>query len=563
MSNDPARKPKRKLISFFPFRPFGNILLTDKAAGWFRIVFILVLVMALAESLSWAYIGSTFYPGIAGYISAAVVGGFVFCLVLAVDATLMTLDRANPSYAEVLYDEKKSKMTRLKDYGGIGARILVVSMSLLVTAPFVTQMIFSRDIRREIESVNKTVIAEVRKAIEKKHDDKIGEAQTSLAEQRDLLVKEIGGKAGSVTGQHGYGPTARAIQERITAIEAQISTLTSERSAELDSFDLALKENDNQELRDRWALVLADASPLKRGEMIQKIESTPGFQRTEIAIKSLLAFLFISLLILKIFQPRAVRIYLSEALQDEWKRYEAGAFDGWLEPGDRSVARPRAMTPFRFEDMMMHVFPIQRKLFLSKAGDQVSKQEALNDSQELLQIKEGLREDLDGRIGAARSTLAEVEQKIEVAAAAYESVLTEVETKEAELEKYTREYQEFERIFMVEGDTHQPVSPRMKRVLERLANSADHAQAQMEEAQKGMASLKERETSGQAKLDELRAEREMLRSRLAGDLATLDSVQEEIIAIKLHRIDELRAKRQKGYGSDSSLEQEPRARRQA
>ncbi|MCA1568578.1 MAG: DUF4407 domain-containing protein [Acidobacteria bacterium] len=565
MFTQPENRSKSKFGSVCSFKPFGTNLLTDKAAGWFRTVFVLVCIMAATEAISWGYIGSTFFTGVMGYVCAVLVGCFMFCLVFATDATLMTLDRANPSYEQQLYGEKRDKMSQAKAIGAVVARIAIVFGSMLVTAPFVTQMIFSRDIKRQIEFDNNAVITETRTTIESRHNDKINEVEKSLNEQRDLHVKEVGAWVGSVTGKRGDGPTAKAIQKRIESIENDLQVLKSARKTELDSFEMALKENNYSELKNRWGLILADSSPLTRGEMIKKIESTPGFRRTEIAIQSLLAFLFVSLLILKFFQSRSVKIYLSEALQDEWLRYKAGAFNGWLEAGDNSRAQPCSMTPFRFEDMMTHVYPIQREMFLSRAGEEVSKQEALNDSQELLQIKEGLRHDLEGRIGDSRDAMAAIDQKIKAAATEHESVLSDVEAKEADLEKYTCEYKEFERIFMTDGDSHQPVSPRMKRVLERLASSADHAQLQMEEAQKGMAALKERAASGRAALGALRAERETLRNRLADDLATLDAVQDEIIAIKVHRLDEIKAKRQKGYGSESRAEaaSESARRRQA
>src|ERR1051326_1444135 len=207
-------------------------------------------------------------------------------------------------------------------------------------------------IKQEIEFANNASITNTRQEIDKRYAKKLEENEKSLNEQHDLLVKEIGGQVGSITRIHGDGPTARAIRERITKLETEIKNLNDERRSEEQSFEQALANNNYYYLRNRWGLVLIDASPLKRGEMIAKIESTPGFKRTEIAIRSLLAFLFTALLLLKLFQPHALRIYLSEALQDEWKRYQAGAFDGWLEPLDNSKANPSAMTPFRFEDLM-------------------------------------------------------------------------------------------------------------------------------------------------------------------------------------------------------------------
>jgi hypothetical protein len=498
------------------------------------------------------YIGSTFFTGNMSYASAFLLSGFVFLLIMATDVTLMTLDRAKPSYVSVMYGESKSRFSQFKDLSGMGLRIGVIFGSLLITAPFVAQIIFSRDIKHEIEFDNKTAISKTRGEIEGHNDTEIKKLKEIILAQRDLLPKEISGESGSISGHHGDGPTAKAVKKNIAVYEEQLGELNKARQKELDDFGKALANDDYVELRNRWGITLADASPVTRGEMLKRIEATPAYKRTERAIRALLGFLFLSLLILKIYEPRAVKIYLSEALQDEWDRYLAGAFDSWLQPGDRSIAKPSAMTPFTFEDLMLHVFPIQRKRFLSDTEDAEARRRDFNDSKELEQLKEDLKTELTNEIKELGDELAAVEKKIIAESKAYEVVLAEYQEQKNTFERSSRDLKEFERISIAEDNVQSAVSPRMKRVLERLANSADKAESDMEQSHKELASLENRKQDMETHLREFRGLKDTLSRRFVEAQAELNMAREGIVEIKLHRIEEIRARRTQQGQQDST-----------
>ncbi len=538
---------KFKFRSLISLKPFGEALLTDKAASWVRTVRALVLVMAAAESLSWGYIGSTFFVGNLGFVSAGVLGAFVLLLILATDVTLMTLDRSNPSYASVMYEEEKGRLARWKDGGGVLLRVGLVCGSLLITAPFVAQMIFSRDISQQIESENKASVAKTRGEIEGRHDHAIGDLEGKIGRERELLPKEVGGRPGSISGRPGVGPTAKAIQANIDAYEGRLRELREAKGKELGEFDAALARRDIDLLRDRWALTLVDGSPVTRGKMLERIEATPAYRRTETAIQALLAFLFLSLLILKLYQPRAVRIYLSEALQDEWLRYRAGAFDSWLEPGDRSAATPPAMTPFTFEDVMLHVFPLKRKRYLLESEESEARKTAFDDGKELGQIREDLKREVEGELSAVRAELAAVESDLAGVSTAYDAAATECDELKASFEKHSRDLEEFERIFMKDGGAPgAPVSPRMKSVLERLAASADRAQELRDEARGGAARAEKGRVKLEARLKELRDARVALLERVAAAKDNLTEAQDGINEILLRRVSDIRERTAKG-----------------
>ncbi|MDD5274368.1 MAG: hypothetical protein PHU14_16830, partial [Methylovulum sp.] len=60
---------------------------------------------------------------------------------------------------------------------------------------------------------------------------------------------------------------------------------------------------------------------------LDESEKVPHWQSTEGIAQALLGVLFLSLLSLKSFEPKEVRLYFSEDLQDAWRRYQQGRLD--------------------------------------------------------------------------------------------------------------------------------------------------------------------------------------------------------------------------------------------
>ena len=69
----------------------------------------------------------------------------------------------------------------------------------------------------------------------------------------------------------------------------------------------------------------------------------------QVALRSFLTFLFLGLVILKLFQPRSVGIYFSEQLQSLYTDYSQGKFDEYLDAHD-GARSGTPMTPQRFEE---------------------------------------------------------------------------------------------------------------------------------------------------------------------------------------------------------------------
>ncbi len=97
-----------------------------------------------------------------------------------------------------------------------------------------------------------------------------------------------------------------------------------------------------------------------RGVVLQRLMADPAYGTAELAIRAFLLFLFLALVILKLFQPRGVRIYFNEQLQDLYSQYRRGAFDKYLRSMERSTGSS-PFKPLRFEDWCLNTYQAIRE----------------------------------------------------------------------------------------------------------------------------------------------------------------------------------------------------------
>jgi hypothetical protein len=148
-----------------------------------------------------------------------------------------------------------------------------------------------------------------------------------------------------LSGRYGRGAAVIAMEQRAADLQRRIAVVSSERDSSLFAFDRASA----QVLSTRFGVPLLDDGLRSRSEVLSVLMENPDYSGTQVALGVFLSFLFLGLLILKLFQPRSVAIYYSEQLQSLYTDYTQGKFDEHLDPHDR--ARTGApMTPQRFEE---------------------------------------------------------------------------------------------------------------------------------------------------------------------------------------------------------------------
>lgn len=362
MKNELAIFITKYIEKLFGF-PNKDNLLTNSAKAWFYLIRSISILIATAEGISWGYFGSTFSDNrIVVVVAAIIVGSIMFLAVVAVESNLINTDLAALEYRQILYDEHpKTKLEKHKTKIAIFVRVAMVCFSVLITAPFLNQLVFNKDVERLIDSKQNLAITQIADKIKKHHQAKLDDAQKILSENRDLHRQEVGGTQGKkTTGRPGRGETAKSIEKTIQSNEKDIQELKTQMNNTLQEFDKAVNTNDYDLLYKKFGVDSISNGPAMKAAALNEISKQPGYKDTETAIKFFLILLLLSLLVLKIQQPESVRFYLSEALQDQWGRYLAGAFNNLL-PLHEQPNRG-GMTIYRFNYFVVRTLSMINRL---------------------------------------------------------------------------------------------------------------------------------------------------------------------------------------------------------
>ena len=265
----------------------------------------------------------------------------------------MTLDRWARQYDHRVTSEPEAHWTeRSRDVLSIGTRVGLVALSMYITAPFLAQLMFNDDIERALRDERLALRATARQTLLEPISGRLATLQTQLDERRSALDAEVAGAGRS--GKYGDGVAARQIRATVGAIEGERAALTAEQqrlAAEFDGMnDAALAE--------RFKLAMPGDSFQERARTLAAIKND-SYRLTERAVQAFLGFLFVALVLLKLFEPRSVKVYFSERLQGLYRQYRGGLFDPHLEPAERSVGSA-PMSALRFEDWCLNTYPAVR-----------------------------------------------------------------------------------------------------------------------------------------------------------------------------------------------------------
>jgi hypothetical protein len=341
----------RSLLSQFSLRPHGDQLLAPTARFWIFCARVLIMIMATAEAISWGYVGSLFGSGIMSFFTGLAAAVSLFFVIWLADATFVTMDTSRTYYQKLLAndDQTSSEIEKRKFYAGLAIRGLIVVVSLYITAPFLAQLVFRNDVVDAIASRNRSEIASTRAALAKRYDDQIRQLDSALNANQSARILEASGRGPS--GRFGRGPAVEAMEQDISDLRRRIAATTSERDSILFSYD----HSQWSDLGSRFGVPLLDDGLRSRSEVLAIMMANPDYSGAKVALVVFLSFLFLGLLILKLFQPRSVSIYFSEQLQSLYTDYSQGKFDEHLDAHDRArVGAP--MTPQRFEEWCLRSY---------------------------------------------------------------------------------------------------------------------------------------------------------------------------------------------------------------
>lgn len=346
------------------FFDHGVRLLRPSAANWLLSMWFLAVAMATLEGFTWSKIMMVFLPQ--DYAVAAVCIGIIWgAAIWIADANFTTLD--------ISQDYRKTKPpieTINHSVTGISGwlhnrllmgsliRTCIICISMALTGPFLAKTLDERTVLGMIDAENNAAIVKLRADAATEADTKINELEIKLADKREELVRETAGR--SVSGRSGWGPVAKAMEKNINSLEAelqharfakterlaQLARMSSEELVRLEGLKLLV---DNAETRAR----------MRAQKQQGKEEKIYGIPASEVLASALFMLLFMLMLVLKIYQPRSVAIYLNDHLQEMYERYLQGGFvylqHGILPIADRHDG-PTPMQAQRFDTWYHEVY---------------------------------------------------------------------------------------------------------------------------------------------------------------------------------------------------------------
>ena len=383
----------------FSIKPYGDNLCTPGASYWIACIRLVIVVMALSEAIAWGYLGSLFGNGLVGYVAAFIAFLFVFLIIWIIDVSFVTLDLSRAHYDQAILKKKQSTWAdNTKVSIGLLGRVAIVVVSLSISAPFIAQIVFMQDIDNEMERRNLARVDMVGDSLLAQKDVEVAALDSLILVRESELVTETAGQGAS--GNYGFGPVTQAMERNIQRLKDERRGLLTEKEEMAEAFrGLTLYE-----FAEQYNVDLVDNGVQARAAILTSLSDNPEYRQAKRAITAFLAFIFAALVLLKLFQPRSVKIYYNEKLQDLYKEYLTGNLNKWIaqEEQYRGDGQTR-MSPLRFEDWCINTYSVVRSEDIKR-----------RDSSKIYSTFKMKVEQLEGELNEVRKMLEPVEQDHEL-----------------------------------------------------------------------------------------------------------------------------------------------------
>ena len=356
-----------KFWDFLTLKTYHKNLLTSGGSTYLTVISFIMILAALSEGFAWGFLGSTFTPQ-SPYIGWSIVGGFVFLLMWFFDRSMASADLLKDEHEKTLNGLQLTKESFYSwpgiksftaKYFPFAIRIGIVCLSLYITAPFLTQLVFKADIDNKMMEQYKDNIALAKKNGLESRDKKIAELEQLVNKTNEKLQIEISGKSG--TG-YGRGYVAQSIERQLGTLQSDLNSTRIERESFLTKFDQAVDRGNEEELK-KYGITITKDSPIFRQQAIEEFENQKAFNQTKYAVDVFLIILGTILISAKLMQPRTLQMYFSSRLQEKWALYKLGTFDKYLPEQERSdpIATINQSIPEEFEEIIVQYAQDQRE----------------------------------------------------------------------------------------------------------------------------------------------------------------------------------------------------------
>ncbi|WP_005224117.1 DUF4407 domain-containing protein [Marichromatium purpuratum] len=194
--------PGRLLLDRLRLRPYGAALLTPAVRIWLGFATLLILLMALLEGVVWGLVGASLVPEASPWLRWPA-GIFFFLLMFTViwvvDASLMLSERPHGGLG-----------ARARWFVGVLVRVLIVALSLYVTAPLLARLIRADDIALHHQ-----------RQVERYHAERTARLEARLTERLAPLARETGARIAALEAERArLAETLEAARARRARIES-------------------------------------------------------------------------------------------------------------------------------------------------------------------------------------------------------------------------------------------------------------------------------------------------------------------------------------------------------
>lgn len=337
--------------------------------------------MATVEALAWGYLGFAIGAGGARVFAAALSAIAMFVVVWAIDVSFLTFDLASTDHAISIFGEhpEAHRSRRVRLVASVLLRVVLVATSFTVTAPYLAQLVFYEDVAHSVSSEATKALDAVRSRLDGERATAEAGLNNEMRTKRSEYEAEVAGKGRS--GRYGTGPAADAILRSIPALEARLNTVIADHAQRLADFNrLASDWRGNRDyLEVLYNITLPQSSLVANRRAFEALRTRPETRSVEFAVRVFLGLIFGAILLLKLFEPHSVRLYLSEVLQQEYDRYCAGVFDSLLPETERSTVIGYELQPQRLAEFLSvtwhEVRTVERRQAAARAASYTAVQE--------------------------------------------------------------------------------------------------------------------------------------------------------------------------------------------
>ncbi|VFM98105.1 MAG: hypothetical protein BECKG1743D_GA0114223_102034 [Candidatus Kentron sp. G] len=407
-------------------RQYGNSMLTPGVRVWLGFALVIIFSMSLIEAVVWAFVSQYFVAESIRWLTVVLAPLFfvgIFVIIWVVDVSFITSERpihvksagksnslppgeAVDDAGDTTAESGNLRLSghfqigeNLRWWFGVSIRLLIVLISIAITAPFLAQTIRSDEIADKyqaiLDKVRKDKEAELVELLDtditrlRKRREELTKEQDHLRAERDAAIQdsaaaiedaqkqsedhyqeylaEIEGKGLRVAGR---GPRARAAMKARDETQAYWRRLVDEQrrkseqfekrlsklTAKLERIDAERLKKENQRIKAQEIFKPLDFATFAKKYDLEVPSDTVGtrvrllanlraedvaafdpknkyerlafhFTSVEGLSQALLGILFLAMLALKAFEPKAVKLYFNEELQYQWNRYLKGRFD--------------------------------------------------------------------------------------------------------------------------------------------------------------------------------------------------------------------------------------------